>query len=541
LHLLPGKLDVLAKNLCKGIGGKGSIAYDEVSLENLLIKKKEYIEYMKNDIYLLGEVVQKAQELYWKNYKIDIECKVTLSSVALTIFRMKYYDVNSLYPYVMHDFPMPGGEPEWHGNLGDKDLDSLFGFIEAYVECPETRKRPFLPFRDKKRGLIFPTGSFFGVYYSEELKYARDIGYTVIPLSGYLFQKKESPFKDYVSTLYNSRLKAKKEGNDALAFLYKNLLNSLYGRFGIHPKSTITLICDDNKYNIFMKKDSFIDGHKLKENNWVLWYHNNMEEGEDRWDPPQNSAVYLAAAITASARIYMYPFISREDCYYTDTDSVVLGSPLPPELISGTILGKFKLEERVEKGMFVAPKTYYLKTVDEHNVIKFKGPAKTMIHPEWFEKQYADPSLKTLVEVKSNFKVKLSTLEVTSTKNSYILRLSLDPKRVRLFETESGAWADTMPLHINDLSGLDHMGKRRIASLRNKISELQVYNSILEEKFFQKGSEVENKEDGDILNNLEIETCLTEDRTILDREEKREGTNHTLEESTKTDEKKPDT
>lgn len=93
MHLLPGKLHVLAKNLCKGIGGKGSIAYDEVSLENLLIKKKEYIEYMKNDIF--GEVVQKAQELYWKNYKIDIECKVTLSSVALTIFRMKYYDVNS--------------------------------------------------------------------------------------------------------------------------------------------------------------------------------------------------------------------------------------------------------------------------------------------------------------------------------------------------------------------------------------------------------------------------------------------------------------
>ena len=96
----------------------------------------------------------------------------------------------------MHDFPMPGGEPEWHGNLGDKDLDSLFGFIEAYVECPETIKRPFLPFREKKGG------SFIGVYYSEELKYARDIGYTVIPLSGYLFQKKESPFKDYVSTLY---------------------------------------------------------------------------------------------------------------------------------------------------------------------------------------------------------------------------------------------------------------------------------------------------------------------------------------------------
>lgn len=120
--------------------------------------------------------------------------------------------------------------------------------------------------------------------------------------------------------------------------------------------------------------------------------------------------------------------------------------------------------------MFFAPKTYYLKTVDEHNVIQFKGPAKTLIDPEWFEKQYADPSLKTVVEVKSNFKVKLSTLEVTSTTNSYILRLSPDPKRERLFEVKSKAWVDTMPLHINDLSGLKHSGKQRIASLRNKQS-----------------------------------------------------------------------
>ena len=74
--------------------------------------------------------------------------------------------------------------------------------------------------------------------------------------------------------------------------LPKNLLNSLYGRFGIHPKSTITLICDDNKYNIFLKKDEFIDGHKLKENNWVLWYHNNMEEGEVLKDTAELSSLF---------------------------------------------------------------------------------------------------------------------------------------------------------------------------------------------------------------------------------------------------------
>lgn len=80
-----------------------------------------------------------------------------------------YYDVNSLYPYIMKSFPMPLGAPVWHSQLEDNDLDNLYGFIEAYVECPENMKRPFLPYREKNtKTLLFPTGKFVGVYYSEE-------------------------------------------------------------------------------------------------------------------------------------------------------------------------------------------------------------------------------------------------------------------------------------------------------------------------------------------------------------------------------------
>ncbi|KAL2897238.1 DNA polymerase [Bienertia sinuspersici] len=109
---------------------------------------------------------------------------------------------------------------------------NLFCLIEAYVYCPAEIKRPFLPYRGKDKTLIFPTGEFVGAYYSEELKYTKSLGYTVIPLSGYIFEEMESPFKSYVSTLFKSRLQAKKEGNDALSFVYKILMNSLYSRFG---------------------------------------------------------------------------------------------------------------------------------------------------------------------------------------------------------------------------------------------------------------------------------------------------------------------
>lgn len=76
--------------------------------------------------------------------------------------------------------------------------------------------------------------------------------------------------------------------------------------------------------------------------------------------PPKNSAVQISAAITAYSRIFMHPFISREDCYYTDTDSVFLSQPLPEDMISSSVLGKFKLEEdRIVEAFFLASKIYY--------------------------------------------------------------------------------------------------------------------------------------------------------------------------------------
>ncbi|KAL8128391.1 hypothetical protein AgCh_015109 [Apium graveolens] len=42
-----------------------------------------------------------------------------------------YYNVNSLYPYVMQKEPMPTGKPVWNIDMKNKDLDILYGFIEA--------------------------------------------------------------------------------------------------------------------------------------------------------------------------------------------------------------------------------------------------------------------------------------------------------------------------------------------------------------------------------------------------------------------------
>lgn len=69
-----------------------------------------------------------------------------------------------------------------------------------------------------------------------------------------------------------------------------------------------------------MENLGFIDLHQLSE--FLLTYKSNRIKGE--WNPPAHSAVHISAAITAYARIHMYPFISRDDCYYTDTNSIMV-------------------------------------------------------------------------------------------------------------------------------------------------------------------------------------------------------------------------
>nr|GEZ15378.1 hypothetical protein [Tanacetum cinerariifolium] len=112
----------------------------------------------------------------------------------------------------------------------------------------------------------------------------------------------------------------------------------------------------------------------------------------DQWKPHSNSVVQLAAAITASVRIHMYPYISRDDCYYTDTDSVVLGNSLNEEELSPTELGKFKEEAQIKVGYFLAPKQYYYEDKKEDKeTLKHKGAAKNYVKKETFEDMYKEP------------------------------------------------------------------------------------------------------------------------------------------------------
>ena len=83
----------------------------------------------------------------------------------------------------------------------------------------------------------------------------------------------------------------------------------------------------------------------------------------------------IASAITAYARVHMSQFKNNPDfnLYYSDTDSVYIDKPLSDDLVNEKILGQMKLENVINKAIFLSPKVYCLVTEASKLIFKVKG------------------------------------------------------------------------------------------------------------------------------------------------------------------------
>jgi hypothetical protein len=168
------------------------------------------------------------------------------------------YDVNSLYPYVMKEFPVPVGNPTFFEGDVLNFKDRPFGVFEAKVEAPKDVKIPLLQKRMKVNGsisTISPAGNWEGVYFSEELYNAINHGYKIKVLRGFLFDK-ELIFSEYVQSLYSIKENSKKGSPEYI--ISKILLNSLYGRFGMNPEIELHEIVDDKRAFEIENTDEYI-------------------------------------------------------------------------------------------------------------------------------------------------------------------------------------------------------------------------------------------------------------------------------------------
>ena len=193
-------------------------------------------------------------------------------------------------------------------------------------------------------------------------------GYKFEIIKGYKF-KQQIIFKEYVERMYSIRQQYDKD--DPMNLIAKLLMNSLYGKFGIHFELP--------NYTVIEYVESKTSGDRALVGLTDLINLNNgyalANKVGDTTQPLGNVAI--SSAITALARVHMSQFFNNfnHQVYYTDTDSIRTNNPLPSDLV-GNQLGQFKLEYEINDAVFLAPKVYGFTTTSGKEIIKIKGVTK---------------------------------------------------------------------------------------------------------------------------------------------------------------------
>jgi len=461
--------------------------------------KEESISYCEIDCKALYQILLRFNKLIFDKFHLNITDFPTLPSLAYNIFRSNFYkkeeihqlsgkidkdirlgytggsvdmfipknpigtkiyayDVNSLYPFVMKDRKFPIGSPVYFEGDILKDDQNAFGFFYCKIIAPKDLKHPILQLHHKIKPsgagvrTISPTGSWEGMYFSEELYNAKLFGYKFDILRGYSFEKGDI-FKDYIDNLYNLRLQYDK--SNPLNFTAKILLNSLYGRFGMNDDFDILEIVNQKDLlEIESENYNISNIRPLSEDKFLISYSNPESEILTLMDGAKethNVNIAIAAAVTAYARIHMSQFKNNPafpNLYYTDTDSVYFDGPLPDSFISPNELGKLKLEGIYDRTIFLAPKVYALQN-HKDSIIKIKGLNKDSIKNNNINLDILESLLikNTNIEfLQDKWFRSLSKGAISILKQSYNLKVT-DNKR-ELIYNKNGKLIRTDPLNL---------------------------------------------------------------------------------------------
>ena len=412
LRIFPVSLDKLCEIF--GLEGKLSkydIRFNDISLFKSTILWSKFKKYALQDAIALYKALFTAQSIYFNDFNIDLTTIFSSPTLSLKIFRskflkhsipilsknvdefircgyyggatdfyksydtnLKYYDVNSLYPNAMKN-PMPLNLIKYHKSMYNVNLNDFFGFIEVEVTCPNTMLKPLLPFKYEGK-TIYPTGSWRGIYFSEELKAMIPLGYKFKLWRGFEFSK-INLFDSYVDHFFNIKLNST-GAQKAIAKLH---LNGLYGYFGRRQDLIETINVSNSSLSKYLASRIVKEMIKINDNYSTLLLSDNInhkvlmklnmicESNIQATNKIVMSNVAIAAAVTAYARIHMIYYKLLPGTVYTDTDSIFTTDELPNHLI-GKGLGLMKDELNglfIQEGYFLGLKKYGYWYLDKDN------------------------------------------------------------------------------------------------------------------------------------------------------------------------------
>ena len=286
-----------------------------------------------------------------------------------------YYDVNSLYPFVMkdHNYPDPNTKRITYKNTM-RYIQKYEGISKVNVIL-DKEITPILPYRFETK-LIFPTGEWTAWYSHAEIRKAITLGYKFPKVwKTYYYKKTCQPFNSYITDLYKKRLEHKAEGS-VVEMVDKLLMNSLYGKFG----------------QKFINRDNWLPfTHTLEELNKLKWFErvgDFIRIKKDFTEPADFCIPIWALYVTAYARMHLYDLIVKTNPAYVDTDSLITQT----EMKTGKELGELKQEFKISHGIICKPKMYALvptkewqKLLEKKDLVKIKGIAKKLSFNEFGE------------------------------------------------------------------------------------------------------------------------------------------------------------
>lgn len=306
------------------------------------------------------------------------------------------YDIVSSYPHSMRTIPLVDTSTKvWTRKPKIKTRE---GMADCIVQAPDKITLPYLPVKlDSK--LIFPSGTFRGIWTYFELREAQKRGYRIIRTFEAIEFKSIHNFvlQEFVEKLFKVRAQAKKDGDTVLQYACKIILNASYGKFAMgNEKSELV---------------AFEQFHKIKGSYTSELFPNNQIILRRTTKHAPSTNFLTAALITAHGRHNLYRYLEEASkkgrtLLYCDTDSIFFhGDPLSEEFASNSgRLGSLQLEYEITEAHFILPKTYMLKLKNGQEKYKCKG-VREKLAKEFFIKGYAESMqpLKYVETCRKNF------------------------------------------------------------------------------------------------------------------------------------------
>lgn len=320
------------------------------SMRNNLIFMKKGMNILNNNFktfwggwyynYSIPSISKEIFNKFFNNFEVNLDLKTELDERIRPAYMggrceifgnpkrdelIYHFDFNNMYGQVMlQDYPT--------GELVYEERPKKIDRQGFYFICGKSFKMyiPILPIKEnidnfgnithkidpntENSGLFFPNGEFSGLYYSEEVELFLKEGGIVEKIEyAWIYTKKKKPlFREFSEKIMDLR----KEGDPVL---WKKILVSFYGRLGMVPKDTLSLL--GTRYN-------YVDKMSNKDIRKEVWF-GEFFIAEVKTEPLKNtsSRVDYAAIITSKARIKLWLKMKEiigvgGRILYCDTDSI---------------------------------------------------------------------------------------------------------------------------------------------------------------------------------------------------------------------------